>query len=92
MTNQRFVTLLLFLPAVSIAFGNLPPNLGDLLASTFGRNPSSIRKTKTTTIDPGVALLQSLGITRTTPKPFQIRPDQIPDVLTATLPVRSTAR
>jgi hypothetical protein len=96
MTNQRlFVTFLLLLPVLSIAFGNLPPNLGKFLASNFGQNPFSISKEtttrRTTTIDPGVALLQELGITRTTPKPFQIRPDQIPDVLSSALPVRSTS-
>lgn len=92
MVNQSFVTFLLLLPVVSIAFGNLPPKLSDLFASNFVQNLRSISKDetarRTVTVDPGVALLQELGITRTTPKPFQIRPDQIPDVLSSALPVR----
>jgi hypothetical protein len=75
------VALLLLLPIVGDAFGNFPSQVSDLLSKLGPIKPSE-------TVDPGVALLRELGITRTTPKPFQLRPDQLPDVLSASLPVR----
>ena len=79
--NCLLLTLLFLLPVVNVAFGNFPSQVNDLLTK-LGPIKSS------ESVDPGVALLREMGITRTTPKPFQLRPDQLPDFLSASLLVR----
>lgn len=85
MANRMIsVLLLLLLPAVCQSFNNLVGNIVSKVSKVPKEAP---RDTETT-------LLEEFGLdsSSTEPKPFSARPQQIPALLTASLPVRARTK
>jgi hypothetical protein len=81
------MALCLALDSIQSEWRKLISNLG--LPRNTNSNDNTSSETSSAADDRrGAVLLQELGITRTTPRPFYIRPDRISDVLLASIPVR----